>query len=145
MKKVRITLKDGAPGKKLWLFPSAEALYVWSSAAERGEQVQVPGITELGLSPGGLIEAELLGFDYAYEDKGVGRYTRFDYVRLALTTKPMNAAGTVATTHVGWSMGGLLPMRPYADDTIDVRAIDEDEATLDFDQLFREETHLLDE
>jgi hypothetical protein len=137
MKKVKVTLKPSSPGKKLYLFPSSEALYVWLCAAERKEQVEVPGIEELVLEPGGFIEAELRGFDYAYE--GGQRFRRLDYVRLGKATHPRNAAGFLVTVHQGWVSGGLLPMKDCSDIDMDVRLLSADDpGRLDLAALFKD-------
>jgi|SRR5581483_753728 len=146
MKKVRITLKPNSPGRKFHLFPSSEALYVWACALERNEQVQVDGIHELVLEPGGFIEAELRGFDYAYDDavepgkiptsvKG----KRLDLVRLAKAHEPQNASGTEVSTHAGWVMGNMLPMKRYNDPHIDVVLVEDGDSRLDLASLFNDE------
>ena len=140
MRKVKITLKSGSPGRKFYLFPSAEALYVWTCAIERNEQVQVEGIQELLLEPGGFIEAELMGFEYAYDDKvNAAKNKRLNLIRLGKARQTQNASGTEASIHKGWVMGNMLPLKQYSDAHIDVRAIDESEAQLDLPQLFNDE------
>ena len=136
MKMVKVTLKPGSPGKKIYLFPTPEALYVWLCAMEHGEQVQVPDIAELLLEPDGFIEAELRGFEYSYEDRGC---RRLNYVRLGLAQQPKNAAGLLVTTHTGWVSGGLLPMRGYDDTDIEVRPLAEGESRLQLRVLFADE------
>jgi hypothetical protein len=146
VKKVRITLKPNSPGRKFHLFPSAEALYVWACALERNETVQVEGIQELVLEPGGFIEAELRGFDYAY-DEGVKpgqiptsvRGKRLDLIRLGKAHEPQNASGTEVSTHAGWVLGNMLPMKRYSDPHIDVVPINEADAKLDLAALFNDE------
>lgn len=139
MKKVKVTLKPGSPGRKFFLFPSAEALYVWACALERNEQVQVDGINELVLEPGGFIEAELRGFEYAYDSATSLKNKRLDLVRLGKARTPQNAAGTEVSIHIGWVTGNLLPMRPYSDAHIDVTLLAEHEAKLDLSTLFKDE------
>lgn|SRR5579871_3800217 len=146
MKKVRITLKPNSPGRTFHLFPSAEALYVWASGMERGEQVQVDGVQELVLEPGGFIEAELRGFDYAY-DEGVkpghvptsvaGK--RLELVRLGKAHETQNASGTEVSTHMGWVLGNMLPMKRYSDPHIEVVPINEADARLDLNALFNDD------
>ena len=141
MKKVRITLKPNSPGRVFHLFPSAEALYVWACALERGEQVQVDGIQEIVLEPGGYIEAELQGFDYAYEE-GVSpgkvptdlRHKRLDMIRLGKAHETQNASGTEVSTHAGW-----VPMKPYNDPHIMVINVADGESRLDLAALFNDE------
>lgn len=137
MKKVKVTLRPESPGKKFYLFPTAEALYVWLCATERGEHVQVPDIVELLLEPEGFIEAELRGYEYSHEE--AGRYRRLDLVRLGLAQKPKNASGFLVTTHTGWVSGGLLPLRRYSDQDVDVVPITDEESKMKFDVLFAEE------
>jgi len=126
----------GSPGKKFYLFPSSEALYVWTCAIERNEQIQVPEIEELLLEPGGFIEAELRGFEYAYESDG--KFKRLELIRLGRAHQPANSSGLLVTTHTGWVTGGLLPLKPYNDATIDVRIIRPEEARLDLPVLFKD-------
>lgn len=137
MKKVRVTLKEGSTGKKVCLFPSAEALYVWLTAMERNEQLHVDDIEELVLEPGGFIEAELQGFEYSYE--GGQRFRRLELVRLGKAQQPANSAGLLVTTHSGWVSGGLLPMKDYSDAEVDVRLIRQEDARLDMEKLFEDE------
>lgn len=137
MKKVKVTLRPGSLGKKIYLFPTPEALYVWLCAMENGEQMQVPGIDELVLVPGSFIEAELRGFKYSYEE--CGRYRRLDMVRLGLAQQPKNASGLLVSTHVGWVSGGLLPLRSYTDTDIDVSPITEEESRLHLSSLFNDD------
>lgn len=134
MKKVKIVLQPGSTGKKFYLFPNAEALYVWLCALERGETFHVPDIKELLLEPGGFIEAELRGFEYAYE--GGGRFRRLELVRLGKAQATQNASGLLVSTHTGWVSGGLMPMKHYSDADIDVRVLRTDEAKLDLSALF---------
>ena len=146
MRKVKITLKPNSPGRKFFLFPSAEALYVWACALERNEQVQVEGIEEIVLEPGGFIEAELRGFDYAY-DEGVapGKIPtsvvgkRLDLIRLGKAHETANASGTEVSTHTGWVLGNMLPMKRYSDAHIDVVPLNETDAKLDLAALFNDE------
>lgn len=134
MKKVKINLRQGSPGKKFYLFPTPEALYVWLCALERGETVQVPDIQELLLEPEGFIEAELRGFEYSYE--GGNKHRRLDLVRLGKAQKPKNSSGLLVTIHTGWVAGGLMPMQDYVDHDVESRLIDDDQAFLDLPTLF---------
>jgi hypothetical protein len=135
MKKVSVILKTTSPGKKIYLFPSAEALYLWTCAMERNEQLEVPGLEELLVEPGGFIEAELRGFDYAYE--GGQKFRRLDFIRLAKASQPRNASGLLVTTHMGWVSGGLLPMKDYVDSDIEIQLLtNDDPGKLDLAHLF---------
>ena len=138
MRKVKITLKPGSTGKKFYLFPTAEALYVWLCALEKGEQVQVPDIEELVLEPQGFIEVELRGFEYSYEDRQT--YRRLDLVRLGKAQVPQNSSGLLVTIHTGWVSGGLMPMRLYSDSDIDVIPLDVAGARLNLPVLFKDES-----
>ena len=138
MKKVKITLRPGSTGKKFYLFPNPEALYVWMCHMERGETIQVPGIEELVLEPNGFIEAELRGFEYAYE--GNQKFRRLELIRLGKAQQPKNASGLLVTIHTGWVSGGLLPMKHYTDQDIDARVItDPKDSKLDLPVLFKDE------
>ena len=137
MKKVKIVLKPGSSGKKFYLFPSAESLYVWACALERNEQVQVPDIEEMVLEPGGFIEAELRGFEYAYE--GAQKFRRLELIRLGKAQQPKNSSGLLVTIHSGWVSGGLLPMKPYSDADIDVKLLSAEDARIDLPTLFNDE------
>jgi hypothetical protein len=140
MKKVKITLKSGSSGKKFYLFPSAEALYVWFSSLEKNEPCPaIDGIDEFVLEPGGFIEAELRGFEYVYED--TQKFQRLELVRLGLAQPTKNASGSIVTIHSGWVTGGLLPMKQYSDADIDVRLMTSiDDVKLDLPALFKDET-----
>lgn len=140
MRKVKITLKPQSLGKKLYLFPNAEALYVWLCALERGETITVPGIEELVLEPNCFIEAELRGFEYAYEDNQ--KFRRLELIRLGKAQQPQNASGLLVTIHTGWVSGGLLPMKSYADADIEVRVLAADEAQIDLAALFKDDVPL---
>ena len=85
----------------------------------------------------GFIEAELRGYEYSHEE--AGRYRRLDLVRLGLAQKPKNASGFLVTTHTGWVSGGLLPLRRYSDQDVDVVPITDEESKMKFDVLFAEE------
>jgi len=137
MKKVKIVLRPGSSGKKFYLFPTAEALYVWSCALERNETIQVPGIEELVLEPGGFIEAELRGFEYAYEEGQ--KFKRLDLIRLGKAQQPKNASGLLVTIHSGWVAGGLLPMKHYSDNDIEARPLAAEDARLDLPALFKDD------
>lgn len=139
VKKVKVTLRPGSTGKKIYLFPSPEALYVWLCAVEEGEHVNVPNLIEVPLQPGGFIEAELRGFEHAFE--GAGRFRRLDFVRLGHAQQPKNASGLLVNIHAGWVAGGLLPMRRYSDADVDVCPLDEQDARLQLHVLFDDESH----
>mgnify|MGYP000851329226 CR=1 FL=1 len=134
MRKVKINLRAGSTGKKFYLFPTAEALYVWLCALERGETVQVPDIQELVLEPDGFIEVELRGFEYSYE--GNKRHRRLNLVRLGKAQQPKNASGLLVTTHTGWVACGLMPLHDYVDHDVESRVINDEQARLDLPTLF---------
>jgi len=134
VKKVRITLKEGSPGKKFYLFPNAESLYLFLDALEHGEQLQVPDIEELLLEKGGFIEAELRGFEYAYE--GGQKFRRLNLIRLGKAEQPKNSSGLLVTIHSGWVAGGLLPMKTYSDSDINAVTLTTEAEKLDLRALF---------
>lgn len=138
MRKVKITLRSGSTGKKFYLFPTPEALYVWLCALERNEQVQVPDIEELVLEPGGFIEAELMGFEYSYEEGQ--KFRRLELIRLGKAQTPKNSSGLLVTIHTGWVSGGLLPMKTYSDAETEVRPLSAEEARIDLPALFKDES-----
>jgi hypothetical protein len=137
MKRVKISLQPGSNGKKFYLFPSSEALYLWTCAIERNEVIQIPGIEEFVLEPNGFIEAELRGFEYVHE--GNEKYRRLDLIRMGKAQQTKNASGVLVTIHVGWVSGGLLPMKNYSDNEIEARVISETESKLDLATLFNDE------
>lgn len=137
MRKVKITLQPGVEARKVYLFPNASSLTVWLQTMEAGEHVQVPNIEELVLEPDGFIEAELMGFEYSYEDGGKTR--RLDLVRLGLAQQPKNASGLLVSTHAGWVSGGLLPMRDHDGSDMRVEALSATTSRLDLNLLFKEE------
>lgn len=135
MKKVKVTLSNGQDPKKIFLFPNSLTLNMWLKSMEVGEQVQVSNVTELVLEPNGFIEAELIGFEYAYEKN---KARRLDLVRLGLAQTPKNASGLLVSIHSGWVTGGLLPMRSFLGNDMKVEVIDEKTSLLDLDLLFRQ-------
>ena len=137
MRKVKITLRPGSPGKKFYLFPTAEALYVWLCALERGEQLQVPDIEELVLEPDGFIEAELRGFEYSYEEGQ--KFRRLELIRLGKAHPPKNSSGLLVTIHSGWVSGGLMPMKSYSDSDIEVRQLEPRDERIDLPALFKDD------
>lgn len=147
MKKVSITLKNGSTGRKFFLFPSAEALYVWANALERGEQIVIDGIQEIVLEPGGFIEAELRGFEYDYDDQVADngfkslslKHKRYDLIRLGKAHQTQNASGLEASIHSGWVLGSMLPMRTYSDPHIDIKPLRAEDAKLDLAALFNDD------
>jgi hypothetical protein len=143
MKKVKIVLRPGSPGKKFYLFPTAKSLYAWMRALERNERIQVPNVEEIVLEPGGFIEAELRGFEYSYE--GGQKFRRFDLIRLGKAQQSKNSSGLIVTIHSGWVSGGLLPLKPYVDADIEVKLLDQHNARLDLSAFFDDEQAEFDE
>ena len=133
MKKVRVTLKPGSSGKKIYMFSNSESLYVWLKSLEADEQVVVPDLEELLLEPGGFMEVELLGFEYAFEVKD--RFHRLDVVRIGKAMPSRNAAGLVVTVHGGWVNSGLLPLKSFSDADIEIVPITEEESKIDFETV----------
>lgn len=137
MRKVKVTLQPGAEARKVYLFPSSTALAVWMQAMEAGEHVQVPSIEELVLEPDSFIEAEMMGFEYSYEEPG--RPRRLDLVRLGLAQQPKNASGLLVSTHAGWVSGGLLPLREHNGTDMRVEILGHDSpGRLDLSLLFKD-------
>lgn len=136
MRKVKITLRPSSAGKKFYLFPTAEALYVWLCALERNEHDPIPGLQELVLEPGGFIEAEMRGYEYSHEDGQ--KYRRLDLIRLGLAQPSKNSAGLTITTYTGWVSGGLLPLRRFTDADVEVMPIDEESSRIDLGELFKD-------
>lgn len=137
MRKVKITLKPKVTGKKFYLFPSSEALYLWLCALERNETLEVPDIEELVLEPDGFIEAELRGFEYSYEE--AGHFKRLNLVRLGKAQAPKNSSGLLVSIHTGWVTEGLFPLKTYSDSSIDARVLDDGESRIDMPVLFKDE------
>lgn len=136
MKRIKITLKSGCKSKKFWLFPDAESLYVWLTSIEDNEPAQVEGIEQIVLEPDCFIEAELRGFEYAYE--GNQKFKRLELIRLGRAQQPKNASGLLVTIHSGWVFGGLLPMKNFSDADIVVKTIDANESKIDLAALFND-------
>ena len=113
-----MTLKPGSSGKKVCLFADVESLYVWLKSLESGECAPVGEREELVLEPGGFIEAELAGFEYAHEEDG--KFYRLNFVRVGKASPSKNASGLVVSKHVGWVTDGLLLLRAYSDLDVDV-------------------------
>jgi hypothetical protein len=139
MRKVKVTLRPGCPGKTFVLFPDPTSLYVWACSLEKGEQVQVDGKQELVLDQGSFIEAELVGFEYIYDSTTSMDHKRMDLVRLGKANLPQNAAGLQVSTYEGWVLGSMLPMKRYTDTNIDVVPLEADEARIDLPALFIED------
>lgn len=135
MRKVKVTLKPESSGKKLYVFNTSDAIASWFQAVERGDLPHVDELEELLLEPDGFIEAELMGFEYVYENNN---HKRYDFIRLGKAQRPKNASGYLVTVHSGWVVGGLLPLRRYSDHDIDVVPITDVESVLDFSTLFKD-------
>lgn len=138
MRKVKLALKEDTEGKKLWLFPTVEAIYLWACAVDRGAPLEVPGIEELLLEQGGFIEAELRGFEYVYDGP---KSRRFDYVRLGKAQRVENASGLLVTIHAGWVCGSMLPMKSGSTVDLEVTTFaDGDNGKIDLPALFKDDT-----
>ena len=137
MRKVKVTPAPGSAGKKVYLFPNSGALALWMRAIEAGEHVQVPNIVELVLDADSFIEAEMMGFEYSYEEEGRPP-RRLDLVRLGLAQQPKNAAGLSVSIHTGWVSGGLLPLREHQDAGMCVAPLSPQDAKIDLALLFRD-------
>lgn len=137
MKRVKVTVNDGSPGRTLLLFNDPEGAYVWSMEAYDDPSIvdSIPDVERVVLLPGEYIEAEWRGCEYVYDGPN---HIRLDFVRLAKAGFPHNAAGLLISTHVGWVTDCIIPFRTYKDDDIDVKSLSAGESLIDTSTLFND-------
>ena len=137
MKKVKLSIAEGSPGRTLLLFPSSEAAYVWASEAhDNPEVVEELDAEEVVVLPGESVEAEWRGCEYSYEGD---TNLRVDFVRFAKLSKPQNASGFLVSIHFGWTHDAVIPFRQYKDNDIIVTNMTPDDEQLDLAVLFKDD------
>lgn len=137
MKKVKVTVNAGSPGRTLLLFPSPEGAYIWVTEAHADPEIleRIPDVERVALLPGEFIEAEWRGCEYAYEGQG---HVRLDLTRFAKATKPANASGLLVSVHYGWVSEHILPFHAYKDDDIEVLPLAPEDQKFDLAVLFKD-------
>ena len=118
LKKIRITINKGSPGKKFPIFNSPESLYVWLNDPEL--QVTPRMDPSLGsivlLRPGETMEVEWMGCEFINDG---GRVFRVDQVRLAKTMKVKSLAlNNVIGIHNGWITEEIFSFKSGSDEVI---------------------------
>lgn len=138
MKRIKVTINPGSPGRTFPLFSTIEAAYVWLSEAHDDPTVldRIDGVEKLPLFPNEFIEAEWVGCEYAYDEGG---HVRIDLVHVAKGQPTQNAAGALVSVHRGWVVDHILPFRNYKDEDISVQRLGPDDKYLDLSQLFVED------
>lgn len=137
MKKVKITVNEGSPGRTLPLFSGPEGAYVWLTEAHDDPSIidRIPDVEQVSLLPGEFIEAEWRGCEYAYEGQN---HVRIDLVRFAKAHQPQNAAGLLVSIHFGWTVDCVIPFHQYKDDDITVVPLPVEEQKVDLAVLFKD-------
>ena len=118
MKKVRITVKKGSAGKKIPIFNSPEALYVWLNDPELQSAARLDptlGYTVV-LQPGEIMEVEWLGCEFFQENKDS---FCVDEIRLAKTMKIKGVKGDkLVGVHSGWTIKDIIQFKSGGDSDI---------------------------
>lgn len=137
MKKVKITVNDGSPGRTLFLFDNAEGAYIWATEAYEDPSIvdRIPDVERVVLRPGEFIEAEWRGCEYAYDGPTP---TRVDLVRFAKAHHPENASGLLVSIHYGWVHDCIIPFRQYKDDDVSVAMLQPQDEEVDLPLLFKD-------
>lgn len=126
MKKVRITLKRN---KTFTIFETAQDLYVWM--ASQYEQPSPPDGFRIKTVKGDFLEVEWCGAEWIYDSD----MTRcLNLVRIAHAKQSENESGFIVTGHIGWVCDGLLPIRNYRDNLMNIELIQEVDARLEMDR-----------
>lgn len=118
MKKIRIVINKGAPGKKFFIFNSPESLYVWINDPELREATRID--PDLGsivtLKPGETMEIEWVGCEFIDDGDNV---IRIDQIRLAKTMKAkLLSSNKVIGIHAGWTTEDMISFKSGSDDII---------------------------
>lgn len=139
MKKVRITVNPGSEGRTFYVFGSPEGAYIWLTEAYSDPEIieKIPDVEHVSLYPGEFIEAELRGYEYAYDGQN---HSRVDLVRFAKAHELQNASELMTSIHYGWTVDYIIPFRSYKDDDITVCVLgDEDVHKVDLGSLFKDD------
>ena len=138
MKKIKVTVNEGSPGRTLPLFDSPEAAYVWLTEAGENPEVldDIPDVDQVALMPGEFIEAEWRGLEYMYDGPNT---TKFNLIRFGKAHQPENASGLMVSIHYGWVVDCILPFYAFKDSDITVVPLPLDEAKLDLFALFKDD------
>ena len=138
MKKVRITVNEGSPGRQFLVFADVEGAYTWLTEAHDDPTVidRIPDVEKVELLPGQFIEAEWRGCEYAYDGP---HHQCIDLVRFGKAYRPQNGSGLLVSVHYGWLSEHILPFRAYKDNDIEVRPLLLEEQKLDLGVLFKDD------
>ncbi len=138
MKKVKITVNQGSPGRTLYIFVDPEGAYTWLTEAYDNPDIidSIPDVDRVALMPGEFIEAEWRGCEFAYD---ASEHVRIDYVRFAKVQQPQNAGGMLISVHYGWTVSCIMPFQSFKDDDITVVPLGTGEQKVDLVRLFKDE------
>lgn len=138
MKKVKVTVNKGSPGRTLPIFSSPEAAYVWLTEAHDDPTVidRIEDVELVELLPGELIEAEWRGCEFTGYHTN---YVRIDVVRFAKVSPSQNASGNLVSIHYGFTADCIMPFKSYKDTDITVEPIQFHEANINLEQLFKDD------
>lgn len=139
MKKVKVAINEGSPGRVFFLFNDQESVYEWLTGGHDNPRIidEIPDVDQVTVLPGEFIEAEWRGCEFVYDDKHQ-THVRLDWVRLVKATKPQNASGLLVSVHFGWVSDHILPFRQFKDDDIDVTELTAETSMFDFEVLFKD-------
>jgi len=139
MKKAKITVNEGSPGRVLPLFTDPETVYHWLTESQDDPTLiyDLPGVEHLTLSPGEFIEVEWMGCEYAFDSR-TQLHTRIDLVRLGKAAIISSTGGTLASLHAGWTAPHVIPFKDYEDQHITVRELTPENTKLDLAALFEQ-------
>jgi hypothetical protein len=137
MKKVRITVKKGAKGKKFQIFNSPESLYVWMNDPELQSSDRLDpslGVT-IQLKQGETMEVEWLGCEFISEEFFS---TRADHIRLGkhikITPSPVKE---IVGIHEGWVYEEIISFKSSSDGcTKTLRLTPKSKHKFDLEELF---------
>lgn len=135
MKKAKITVNPGSPGRVLPLFLDSETAYCWLT--EPMSLDDIDGVTKLTLLPGEFIEVEWLGCEFAYNNE-TKQHSRFDAVRLAKGELTGSAGGVLATIYSGWTHESIITFKDYADEFITIKPLIETDSMFHLPTLFQD-------
>lgn len=139
MKKVKVAINEGSPGRVFFLFADPESAYEWLTGGHDNPSVidEIPNVDHLTLLPGEFIEAEWRGCEFVYDDKHQS-HVRLDWIRLVKASQPQNASGLLVSIHYGWVSDHIMPFRQFNDDDIEVTELAPENAKFDLDVLFKD-------
>ncbi len=141
MKKAKVSINEGSPGRVFFVFDDVESAYEWlaGDASDGSPKFidEIPNVDQITLLPGEFIEAEWRGCEFVYDDKNRS-HVRLDWIRFVKASKPQNASGLLVSVHFGWVSDHILPFRQFKDADITVDELTSETSTFDFEVLFKD-------